>query len=82
MRLDKVVENIQLWQQTSGFLSLTCGINPLHHPLVPKIENGSVSLYCPDCEYTQSRIPKIFGDDTFENKFNIQRKFLKSCFKK
>ncbi|WP_088361795.1 hypothetical protein [Bacillus cereus] len=78
MRSNKIVENIQLWQQTSGFLPLTCRINPLHRPLVPKVENDSVSLYCPDCEYTQSRIPTIFAEETFENKFNTQRKFFKN----
>lgn len=81
MRLDKVMSNIELWQQTSGFLPLTCAINPLHHPLVPKIENGNVCLCCPDCKYIRTSIPSIFSEDAFENTFNIQRSYFESYYK-
>lgn len=77
MQLNNVVRNIELWQQTSGFLPITCAINPLHDPLVPKIENGNVCLFCPDCSYIRTSIPAIFSKDTFENKFNVQRSYFK-----
>lgn len=74
MTNEQKIQLINLWQKCRYVHSLTCGYKS-HHKLLIPIENEYQKIYlkCPDCSYSQSKIPEIVYQlnlEEIENNFN------------
>lgn len=67
-----ILERINIWQRKPVFHQLTCGKDSKHALLEGSISNNKVVLHCPDCEYTQTYIPKLFLSNEFERLYAEQ----------
>lgn len=72
-----LLERIKRWQRDPVFHPLTCGTDSRHALLNGKIENGKMELYCPDCDYTQENIPKLFLSDEFDRLYIEQAQLIR-----
>lgn len=73
-----LLERIRKWQEEPVFHPLTCGVDSKHALLKGVVEGNKVILLCPDCNYKQSYLPKLFLYDQFDGLYNHQKVFIDS----
>lgn len=77
MNQTAILERIRKWQEEPVFHELTCGKDSRHEVLKAKVQDGVITLFCPNCDYTQKEIPEMFYYDSFDEMYEQQRKVLK-----